>query len=164
MLVVFEKVIGNPPEELGLPSSGLDRKRTREAKSKTLLVAIDHEASFELKWGMAGDGSLVLSDDPNAIQEACCFFINSNGLISVDHPLHKVKAITREDEDGNICGVMFQVDLFTRLPSIPHTGSATNWRMLPLPSRATEKRRSFYRKVSENIIISVSMRSNGEAE
>lgn len=53
--------------------------------------------------------------------------MNGNGLISFDHPLHKVKAIAREDDDGKICGVIFQVDLFTRLPSIPRTGSAANW-------------------------------------
>ncbi|KAE8716936.1 Stem-specific protein TSJT1 [Hibiscus syriacus] len=244
MLAVFEKAIGNPPEELQLPSVGLDCKKTREeisemlrllwpkstfyhlsngnlmtlsheaqsplhqrsmfvtddifcifmgtlvnicelrrhygssrqateamllvdaykalrdrapyppdqvikdlqgkfafilfdAKSSTLFVARDGEGSVELKWGMAGDGSLVLSDDPDTIQMTCgkssasfppgCIFTNGNGLVSIDHPLHKVKAIAREDEDGNICGVMFQVDLFTRLPSIPRTGSAANW-------------------------------------
>ncbi|XWS12660.1 hypothetical protein CRYUN_Cryun37aG0109300 [Craigia yunnanensis] len=108
-----------------------------DAKAGTLFVARDREGSVELKWGMAGDGSLVLSDDPNTIQEACgkscapfppgCFFMNGNGLISFDHPLHKVKAIARADDDGKICGVIFQVDLFTRLPSIPRTGSAANW-------------------------------------
>ncbi|EOY28269.1 hypothetical protein QUC31_012943 [Theobroma cacao] len=108
-----------------------------DAKSVTLFVARDREGSVELKWGMAGDGSLVFSDDPNTVQEACgkscapfppgCIFMNGNGLISFDHPLHKVKAIAREDDDGKICGVIFQVDLFTRLPSIPRTGSAANW-------------------------------------
>ncbi|GMI96619.1 HYPOXIA RESPONSE UNKNOWN PROTEIN 54 [Hibiscus trionum] len=42
-----------------------------DAKSSTLFVARDREGSVELKWEMAGDGSLVLSDDPNTIQEAC---------------------------------------------------------------------------------------------
>ncbi|OMO65174.1 hypothetical protein COLO4_31492 [Corchorus olitorius] len=108
-----------------------------DGKCSTLFVARDREGSIELKWGMATDGSLVLSDDPKTIQEACgkssasfppgCFFMNGNGLTSFVHPLHKVKAIAREDDDGNICGVMFQVDLFTRLPSIARTGSAANW-------------------------------------
>lgn len=56
-----------------------------------------------------------------------CLFTNGSGLMSFDHPLHKVKAITRLDEYGNTCGVFFQVDMFTRLPSIPRTGSAANW-------------------------------------
>ncbi|KAF7150623.1 hypothetical protein RHSIM_Rhsim02G0128500 [Rhododendron simsii] len=56
-----------------------------------------------------------------------CIFMNTNGLISVDHPLNKVRAIAHEDKEGNICGVIFQVDLFTRLRSIPRSGSAANW-------------------------------------
>lgn len=45
----------------------------------------------------------------------------------VDHPRHKVRGIRREDEDGIVNGVLFQVDLFTRLPSVPRVGSAANW-------------------------------------
>lgn len=56
-----------------------------------------------------------------------CIFKNGSGLMSFDHPLHKVRAIAREDDNGHICGVIFQVDLYTRLPSIPRTGSAANW-------------------------------------
>lgn len=53
--------------------------------------------------------------------------MNGSGLMSFDHPLHKVRAIAREDDDGNISAIIFQVDLLTRLPSIPRTGSAANW-------------------------------------
>lgn len=53
--------------------------------------------------------------------------MNGSGLISFEHPLYKVRAIAHEDDNGIICGVMFQVDLYTRLPSIPRTGSAANW-------------------------------------
>nr|KJB69500.1 hypothetical protein B456_011G027000 [Gossypium raimondii] len=170
MLAVFEKATGNPPEELRLPSVGLDSdgKGTREEILQTFrllwpestfyhlsngnfmtlshgaqsplhprMYQQDREGSIQLKWGMAGDGSLVLSDDPNTIEKACgkssasfppgCIFMNGNGLISIDHPLHKVKAIACQDDDGKICGVMFQVDLFTRLQSIPRNGSAANW-------------------------------------
>lgn len=56
-----------------------------------------------------------------------CMFTNGSGLISFDHPLHKVKAIARQDDNGDVCGVLFQVDLYTRIPSIPRTGSAANW-------------------------------------
>lgn len=53
--------------------------------------------------------------------------MSGTGLICFDHPLHKVRAIAREDDEGNTGAVIFQVDLFTRLPSIPRTGSAANW-------------------------------------
>ncbi|GMP72455.1 hypothetical protein CsSME_00030490 [Camellia sinensis var. sinensis] len=43
------------------------------------------------------------------------------------HPLNKIKAITWEGDEGNISTVLFQVDLFTRLRSIPRTDSSANW-------------------------------------
>ncbi|PON96070.1 Nucleophile aminohydrolase, N-terminal [Trema orientale] len=214
MLAVFEKSISNPPEELSLPSVGLNNSMTREeilgtfrsswteatvynlangnfmalshlrrhyglprqateaivvveaykvlrdrapypidqvikdlqgnfafilfdAPSGTLLAARDGNGSVDFHWGLARDGSLVCSNNPNIIKEACgkscapfppgCIFRNGSGLISFDHPLNKVRAIARQDDDGNICGVSFQVDLYTRLHSIPRTGSASNW-------------------------------------
>lgn len=54
-------------------------------------------------------------------------FMNGTGLMSFVHPLHKVRAIVHEDDDRQIRGVSFQVDLYTRLPSIPRSGSAANW-------------------------------------
>ncbi|XP_021902241.1 stem-specific protein TSJT1-like [Carica papaya] len=108
-----------------------------DAKSAILFAARDREGSVEFKWGMTGDGSLVCSDDSNIMKQICgkswapfppgCIYMNTSGLISFDHPLCKVKAIAREDDNGEVCGVVFQVDLFTRLPSIPRTGSASNW-------------------------------------
>lgn len=47
--------------------------------------------------------------------------------MSFDHPLNKVRGILREDDDGNVRGIIFQVDLVTRLQSIPRSGSAANW-------------------------------------
>lgn len=58
---------------------------------------------------------------------AGCIFTNGGGLISFDHPLHKVRAVRHEDDSGNILSVHFQVDLYTKIPSIPRTGSADNW-------------------------------------
>lgn len=49
--------------------------------------------------------------------------MDRNGLMSFDHPLNKVRGIVREDDGG----IIFQVDLFTRIPSIPRSGSAANW-------------------------------------
>ncbi|KAF3949847.1 hypothetical protein ACB098_05G084900 [Castanea mollissima] len=108
-----------------------------DARSGKLFIARDREGCIELHWGITGDGSLVCCNDLNIIREACgkscapfppgCIFMNGSGLTSFDHPLYKVRAIAREDDNGIICGVMFQVDLYTRLPSIPRTGSAANW-------------------------------------
>ncbi|GAB4826946.1 hypothetical protein Ancab_033826 [Ancistrocladus abbreviatus] len=108
-----------------------------DAKHGALFAARDRDGHVELQWGMAGDGSLIFSDDSKFIAEACgksiapfpagCIFLNRRGLISFDYPLHKVRANALEDDDGNICSVMFQVDLYSRLNSIPRTGSAANW-------------------------------------
>lgn len=111
-----------------------------DAKYKNLFAARDRDGGIQFKWGVAGDGSLVCSDSPDIISEACgkscaafppgCIFMSGNGLVSFVHPLHKVRAVIREEDDGSNgkdCTVMFQVDLYTRLPSIPRTGSASNW-------------------------------------
>ncbi|KAK4271541.1 hypothetical protein QN277_020224 [Acacia crassicarpa] len=108
-----------------------------DARTHTLFAARDREGSVKFFWGMAKDGSLVCSDDLNIIKQGCgkssspfppgCIFMNGSGLTSYDHPLNKVRAITEEDEKGNISSVYFQVDLFSRIPSIPRTGSASNW-------------------------------------
>ncbi|XP_058083827.1 stem-specific protein TSJT1-like [Magnolia sinica] len=108
-----------------------------DAKNGTLFIARDREGGIKLQWGIAGDESLVCSDDPKIMSAVCgksyapfppgCIFLNGSGLASFDHPLYKVRAITREDDDGHVCGVIFQVDLYVRRPSIPRVGSATNW-------------------------------------
>ncbi|XP_061375569.1 stem-specific protein TSJT1-like [Gastrolobium bilobum] len=108
-----------------------------DARTNILFLARDREGSVEFQWGMARDGSLVCSDHPKIIEEGCgkacarfppgCFFINGSGLTSFDHPLHKVRAILNEDDSGNVLSVYFQVDLYTKIPSIPRSGSADNW-------------------------------------
>ncbi|XP_041026064.1 stem-specific protein TSJT1-like [Juglans microcarpa x Juglans regia] len=126
-----------PPDQIIKDLEGKFAFIIFDATSGRLLLARDREGRVELEWGMGSDGSLVCSNDPNLIREACgkscapfppgCIFMNGSGLLSFDHPLHRVKAIVREDDNGHICGVIFQVDLYTRLPSIPRTGSAANW-------------------------------------
>lgn len=108
-----------------------------DARADTLFLARDREGCIPLHWGMAKDESLVCSGNPKIISDACgncdtpfppgCIYLSRIGLISFDHPLHKVRGITREDQNGNISAVLFQVDLLTRLYSIPRTGSAANW-------------------------------------
>lgn len=47
--------------------------------------------------------------------------------MSFDHPLNKVRGVVREEDDGYTTAVIFQVDLFTRICSIPRRGSDANW-------------------------------------
>ncbi|KAL5575432.1 hypothetical protein UlMin_017131 [Ulmus minor] len=106
-----------------------------DLSSHTIFAARDSDGSVELQWGLASDGSLVFSNDPKIIKEACgkscgdfppgCFFRTGCGLMSFDHPLYKVRGKAQEDGDGNICGVVFQVDLSSRLRTIPRSGSAS---------------------------------------
>ncbi|XP_027932079.1 stem-specific protein TSJT1-like [Vigna unguiculata] len=108
-----------------------------DARTFTLFIARDRDGSVEFQWGMARDGSLICSDDPTIIKEGCgqacgnfppgCIFINGSGLTNFDHPRHKVRGVVHEDDSGNILSVYFQVDLYTKIPSIPRTGSAANW-------------------------------------
>ncbi|XP_051125881.1 stem-specific protein TSJT1-like isoform X2 [Andrographis paniculata] len=108
-----------------------------DSKAATVFLARDREGSVQLHWGTAGDGSLVCTDDPNVISATCgkcytpfppgCMFMSESGVMSFDHPLNKVRGIRREDDEGKVCAIVFQVDLFTRLQSIPRSGSASNW-------------------------------------
>ncbi|OIW13686.1 hypothetical protein TanjilG_08028 [Lupinus angustifolius] len=126
-----------PPDQVVKELDGKFAFIIFDVKTNTLFLARDREGSVNFQWGVAKDGSLVCSDDPKIIRDGCgkscapfppgCIFINGSGLTSFDHPLNKVKGIAEEDEGGNIMSVYFKVDLFTRIPSIPRTGSAANW-------------------------------------
>lgn len=109
-----------------------------DSRASVLFIARDRDGLVQLHWGTAAaDGSLICSDDPKLFSAVCgncytpfppgCIFLSGNGLISFDHPLHKVRPKIREDEEGKVTAILFQVDLYTRLPSIPRTGSAANW-------------------------------------
>ncbi|XP_068640801.1 stem-specific protein TSJT1-like [Aristolochia californica] len=108
-----------------------------DVKYGTLFAARDRDGSINFNWGVAKDGSLVFSDDPKSVSEACgvscgpfpqgCIFMNGSGLASFVHPMHKMRAIRREDDQGQVSSVVFQVDLYARLPSIPRVGSDANW-------------------------------------
>ncbi|PWA97869.1 nucleophile aminohydrolase [Artemisia annua] len=108
-----------------------------DAKATKLFIARDRDGSAQLHWGVAADGCLVCSDDPEIVKYGCgnrytpfppgCLFKSEEGLISFDHPLNKVRGVVREDDEGYSTAVIFQVDLFTRLYSIPRSGSDANW-------------------------------------
>ncbi|ESR62564.1 hypothetical protein CICLE_v10018115mg [Citrus x clementina] len=126
-----------PPDQVVKDLQGKFAFILFDAKSHTLFAARDCDGGVDLNWGIAGDGSLICSNDSNLMKEACgiscasfppgCMFMNGTGLMSFVHPLHKVRAIVHEDDGRQIRGVSFQVDLYTRLPSIPRSGSAANW-------------------------------------
>ncbi|MQL88619.1 hypothetical protein Taro_021184 [Colocasia esculenta] len=129
-----------PPDQVIKDLSGMFAFVLFDANRSKLFVARDRDGKVKLHWGVTDDDSLVFCDDAEVILDVCgatstafpagCIFMNSDQgekLASFDHPLHKVRAIRRENDDGAVIGVFFQVDLFSRLPSIPRVGSEANW-------------------------------------
>jgi len=108
-----------------------------DSKTGTVFTALGSDGGEKLYWGIAGDGSVVISDDLEVIKAGCAksfapfpagfIFHSEGGLVSFEHPMNKVKAMARVDSQGVICGANFNVDKYTRINSIPRSGSAANW-------------------------------------
>ncbi|KAL9232422.1 hypothetical protein vseg_007536 [Gypsophila vaccaria] len=108
-----------------------------DSKAGTVFTALGTDGGVKLYWGIAGDGSVVISDDLDVIKAGCAhsfapfppgfIFHSERGLVSFEHPMNKVKAMPRVDSQGVICGANFKVDNFTRINSMPRSGSAANW-------------------------------------
>ncbi|KMT13051.1 hypothetical protein BVRB_4g087630 [Beta vulgaris subsp. vulgaris] len=108
-----------------------------DSKTGTVFTALGSDGEVKLYWGIALDGSVVISDDVEVIKVGCAksfapfptgfMFHSEGGLMSFEHPMNKVKAMPRVDSQGVICGANFNVDKFTRINSMPRTGSANNW-------------------------------------
>ncbi|PON84092.1 Nucleophile aminohydrolase, N-terminal [Trema orientale] len=108
-----------------------------DSKAGSVFAALGSDGGVQLYWGIAGDGSVVISDDLEVIKEGCaksfapfptgCMFHSEGGLMSFEHPMNKVKAMPRIDSEGAMCGANFKVDKYTRVNSIPRVGSETNW-------------------------------------
>ena len=49
------------------------------------------------------------------------------GLMSFEHPKQKMKAISRVDSEGAMCGATFKVDIYSKTQSMPRVGSEANW-------------------------------------
>ncbi|KAJ6738143.1 ALUMINUM INDUCED PROTEIN WITH YGL AND LRDR MOTIFS [Salix koriyanagi] len=91
----------------------------------------------ELFWGVAADGSVVISDNLEVIKGSCaksfapfppaCMFHSEQGLMSFEHPSRKMKAFPRIDSEGTMCGANFKVDVHSRIGSMPRVGSEANW-------------------------------------
>ncbi|KAL2331455.1 hypothetical protein Fmac_019036 [Flemingia macrophylla] len=108
-----------------------------DSKTGSVFAALGSDGGVKLYWGLAADGSVVISDDLEVIKEGCaksfapfptgCMFHSEGGLMSFEHPMNKLKAMPRVDSEGVMCGANFKVDKFSRVNSIPRVGSQSNW-------------------------------------
>ncbi|XP_071702422.1 stem-specific protein TSJT1-like [Rutidosis leptorrhynchoides] len=108
-----------------------------DSKAGTVFTALGSDGGVKLYWGIAADGSVVISDDLEVIKAGCaksfapfpkgCMFHSEGGLMSFEHPMNKIRAMPRVDSEGVMCGANFKVDTYSRVNSIPRVGSETNW-------------------------------------
>jgi len=108
-----------------------------DSKAGNVFTALGSDGGVQLYWGIAADGSVVISDELDVIKEGCaksfapfpkgCFFHSEAGLMSFEHPMNKMKAMPRVDSEGAMCGANFNVDKYTRVNSIPRVGSEAKW-------------------------------------
>ncbi|KAK9269346.1 hypothetical protein L1049_001117 [Liquidambar formosana] len=108
-----------------------------DSKAGTVFAALGSDGGVQLFWGIAADGSVVISDDLEVIKAGCaksfapfpagCMFHSEGGLMSFEHPMNKMRAMPRIDSEGVMCGANFKVDVYTRINSMPRVGSESNW-------------------------------------
>ncbi|KAG0447011.1 hypothetical protein HPP92_028524 [Vanilla planifolia] len=109
---------------------GLSSKSSDEAP-------LSSDGEVELYWGIAAEGSVVISDEVNLVKSGCgksfapfppgCMFHSEGGLKSFERPMNKMKAMPRVDSEGAMCGAFFKVDSSAKINSMPRVGSAANW-------------------------------------
>ncbi|XP_028125024.1 stem-specific protein TSJT1-like [Camellia sinensis] len=126
-----------PPDQVVKDLEGSFAFVVYDSKTGTVFTALGSDGGVKLYWGIAADGSVVISDDLEVIKAGCaksfapfpkgCMFHSGGGLMSFEHPMNKMKAMKRIDSEGVVCGASFKVDVFTRVNSIPRTGSEANW-------------------------------------
>ncbi|KAL4290057.1 hypothetical protein GQ457_14G009990 [Hibiscus cannabinus] len=108
-----------------------------DSKAGSVFAALGSDERVKLHWGVAADGSVVVSDDLKLIKESCaksfapfpagCMFHSEQGLMSFEHPRSKMKAMPRIDSEGVMCGADFKADAGSRIGSMPRVGSEANW-------------------------------------
>ncbi|KAK1407092.1 hypothetical protein QVD17_38703 [Tagetes erecta] len=108
-----------------------------DSKAGTVFTALGSDGGVKLYWGIAADGSVVISDDLEVIKSGCaksfapfpkgCMFHSEGGLMSFEQPMNKIRAMPRVDSEGVMCGANFKVDTYSRVNSIPRRGSEANW-------------------------------------
>ncbi|KAK3018854.1 hypothetical protein RJ639_004419 [Escallonia herrerae] len=95
------------------------------------------DGGVKLFWGIAADGSVVISDNLGVIKASCaksfapfptgCMYHSAGGLMSFEHPKNKMKAMPRVDSEGFMCGANFKADVYSKVNSMPRVGSEANW-------------------------------------
>lgn len=103
----------------------------------TAFVALSADDGVKLYWGVAADGSVVISDYKSVVKGGCaksyapfpagCMFHSVGGLKSFEHPTKEMKAMPRVDSEGFLCGANFKVDTFSKINTMPRVGSAASW-------------------------------------
>ncbi|KAI3732054.1 hypothetical protein L1987_63251 [Smallanthus sonchifolius] len=108
-----------------------------DSKAKTVFISLSNDGRVMLYWGITADGSVVISDNLEVIKSSCsksfapfptgCLYHTGGELMNFEHPKNKMKAISRVDSEGAMCGATFKVDLFAKTKSMPRVGSHANW-------------------------------------
>lgn len=111
-----------------------------DSKAGTVFTALGADESIKLFWGIAADGSLVVSDKLEVVKEGCaksfapfphgCMFYSKRGLVSFEHPTSEMKPMHRIDSEGMMCGANFNVDVQARrgrTSGMTRVGSEANW-------------------------------------
>ncbi|KAI4342976.1 hypothetical protein MLD38_027532 [Melastoma candidum] len=108
-----------------------------DSKAGTVFAASGANEGVRLFWGIARDGSMVISDDLEVVKGSCgksfapfpagCMFHSEQGLKSFLHPTKMMKAMPRIDSEGAMCGANFKVDVHSKVNSMPRVGSEVNW-------------------------------------
>lgn len=106
-------------------------------RAGSIFVALSEDGEIPLYWGIAAEGSVVISDDVEIVKGGCgksfapfppgCMFHSEGGLKSFERPMNKMKAMPRVDSEGAMCGAFFKVDSCAKITSMPRVGSAANW-------------------------------------
>jgi len=108
-----------------------------DSKAGTVFTALSSDGGVKLYWGLGGDETVIISDNLEVVKSCCaksyapfptgCMYHSEGGLMSYEHPTNKLKAMSRVDSEGALCGAYFKVDTYSKIKSMPRVGSEANW-------------------------------------